>query len=83
MTTRVQLHDGPIQDLLKSWQVQKELESVASRIAAAANSDTPGHRYSSTLGHRRALAMVWTDTDEARQANIDRNTLERAIDAGR
>lgn len=80
MSNDVKLVSKGMRDLLRSDEVRSDLAERARRIAAAAG---PGMAYSSTIGRRRALAMVWTDTPEAMVAEAHGRDLTRAIDAGR
>lgn len=76
----VKLDSQGMRELLRSEDVRADLGRRARAIAAAAG---PGHQASSTIGRRRALAMVWTDTPEAMVAEARTRKLTRAIDAGR
>lgn len=80
MASDIRLDSAAMRDLLRSDEVRDDLERRARRIAAAAG---PGMAASSTRGHHRALAMVWTDTPEAMRAEATDRRLTRAIDVGR
>lgn len=76
----VKLNRSAVRDLLRSSEVQAELERRARQIELAAG---PGHRVESTVGKTRARAAVITDTYEAKHSEATSRTLTRAIDAGR
>ena len=76
----IELDSAGMAELLRSDDVRRDLDERARRIAAAAG---PGMRSSSTRGHSRAIAMVWTDTPAAMRAEATSRKLTRAIDAGR
>lgn len=77
---QIKLDSGGIREMLRSSAVQADLAGRARRIAEQAG---PGMAVSSISGRRRALAMVWTDTPEAMEAEATQRALTRAIDAGR
>lgn len=72
-------HDG-IAELLKSAEVQADLEERGKRIAAAAGDGVEVERF---VGQARARVIVRTATTEARLAEASDRALTRAIDAGR
>lgn len=76
----IELNSAGMAELLRDDGVRQDLERRARRIAAAAG---PGMAVQSSRGRRRALAMVWTDTPEAKRAEAKDRKLTRAIDAGR
>ncbi len=76
----VKLDSRGMRALLRSEEVRADLGRRALAIAAAAG---PGHAASSIIGRRRALALVWTDTMEARRAEATDRKLTRSIDSGR
>jgi hypothetical protein len=82
MTTKIkiELNHAGVEELLKSGAVRAVLHASAARIAGQAG---PGFEASSTIGRRRALAMVWAETAEARRAEAETRRLTRSIDAGR
>lgn len=79
---KVTLIPGAATELLKSRDVLSDLESRASRIAAAAGGE-PDYEVTSQIGANRARASVITATPEAMYDEATRRTLTRAIDAGR
>jgi hypothetical protein len=77
---RIVLNRKGVREILRSPEVEADLERRARHIAAAAG---PGHEVDVTVGGNRARASVRTDTFEAmRDEATDRN-LTRALDAGR
>lgn len=76
---RLVFHDRAIQGLLKSPEVQADLDRRARNIAAAAGE---GYEVLRSPG-RRARAVVITGTWAAKRAEAKRGNLRRAIDAGR
>lgn len=80
MADDIKLNRAGMKELLRSEEVRRDLERRARNIAVSAG-DGMGH--SSTIGRKRALAMVWTDTPEAMVAEARTRKLTRAIDAGR
>lgn len=79
-TDRLELISAGMRDLLRSEEVCADLGRRAAAIAASAG---PGMASESEVGRRRALAMVWTDTEEAMVAEATDRKLTSAIDAGR
>lgn len=77
---RIELNGAGIRALLKSAEVQGDLERRARAIAAAAG---PGHDVDSRVGATRARASVRTGSAEARRREAQERALTRAIDAGR
>jgi hypothetical protein len=77
---RIEINSASIQALLKSPEVQADLEDRARRIAAAAGD---GMEASSRIGKTRARASVVTATRTARTAEAVDRALTSAIDAGR
>jgi hypothetical protein len=77
---RIEINSAGIQALLKSAEVQADLEARANRIAAAAGE---GMEASSRIGKTRARASVITTTRKARLAEAEDRALTKALDAGR
>lgn len=77
---RVVLNRAGIGDILKSQEVQADLQRRAARIAAAAG---PGMEATSRIGRNRARASVVTATPDARRSEATTRALTRALDAGR
>jgi hypothetical protein len=79
-TVRIKLNSGGVRELLRSSEVENDLKGRAQRIAAAAGE---GMVATSTVGRRRALAMVRTASTKAMVAEATERRLTMAIDAGR
>lgn len=79
-TVRVELNKRGVAELLKSSEVQADLERRAQAIADAAG---PGMEVETRVGATRARASVVTATAEAMRAEAEDRALTRAIDAGR
>jgi hypothetical protein len=77
---RIVLNRKGVQELLTHPNVVADLEDRAKKIAAAAGA---GMESEAQAGRKRALALVWTGTREAREAEATSRALTRAIDAGR
>lgn len=77
---RVVINRAAVGALLKSPEVQRDLEDRAERIADAAG---PGFEVRTDVGPHRARAAVLTATPEAVEANARDHTLIRSLDAGR
>ena len=77
---RIEVNSAAIQALLKSAEVQADLESRARRIAAVAGD---GMEAGSRIGKTRARASVVTATRKARLAEATDRALTKALDAGR
>ena len=73
-------NSAALEALLKGPEVQKELQRLTDRAAAAAG---PGFRSEVGVGRTRALGMVWPDTADARRAEAREHRLMRAQDAMR
>ena len=80
MAVKIVLNRKGIGALLKSPEVQADLNARADRIARAAGE---GHTVESTVGPQRARAAVITTTFDAMRAEAENRNLTRAIDAGR
>lgn len=77
---KIKLNSRGISELLRHPNVVADLDDRAKRIARAAG---PGMESESQVGRKRALALVWTATREARLAEAQSRALTSAIDAGR
>lgn len=77
---RIEMNPSGFQAILKSAEVQADLERRAEAIADAAGE---GMEYDVRVGKTRARASVRTATPEAMRAEARDKTLTRAIDAGR
>lgn len=77
---RVEVSSAGIQAVLKSAEVQADLEARANRIAAAAGD---GFEAGSRIGKTRARASVITASRKARLAEAEDRALTKALDAGR
>jgi len=77
---RIDIRRGAIPEILKSLEVQADLNRRANAIASTAG---PGHRVDSQVGSTRARAAVITDTIAAMVAESRNRSLTSAIDAGR
>lgn len=77
---RIVLNHAGVRELLRSPEVQRDLERRAQNIAAAAGE---GMEVSTERGATRARATVITATFEARYREATDRALTRAIDAGR
>lgn len=78
--TRLVVHHDAIAELLKSAEVQADLERRGRQIAAAAGE---GMEVETRVGRTRARTSVFTATEDAIIAEATRRDLTRAIDAGR
>jgi hypothetical protein len=77
---KIELNSDAIDELLKSDEVQDELERRARLIAEHAG---PGMEVEVTVGATRARASVRTGTVEAKLAEARDRALTTALDAGR
>lgn len=77
---RIELNSDAVDDLLKSHEVQEELERRARRIADHAGA---GMEVEVSIGATRARATVRTGTYEAMAAEARDRALTSALDAGR
>ena len=73
----IKLNHQELDALLKSPEVQKELEKRVSRAARAAG---PGFESKVSVGRTRALAMVWAESRVAARRNAKHHTLMRVQD---
>lgn len=83
VTVRIVLNRAGVRELLRSPEVQADLQARAERIRDAAGGEAAGFESSSVVGQNRARASVITATAEAMVAEAAHRTLTRAIDAGR
>lgn len=77
---RVEINRKAVRDLLRSPEVQSDLERRAQRIASAAG---PGHRVATGVGRNRARTAVIAASYEARRREARDRNLTRSLDAGR
>lgn len=77
---RVVVNKQAVKALLRSHEVQADLERRAQAIAAAAG---PGFSVRTHVGASRVRVTVGTDDLDAILAETYHQTLTRAIDAGR
>lgn len=77
---RIDLNGPAIDELLKSQEVQDDLERRGRAIAEQAGQ---GMEVEVTVGATRARASIRTGTTEARIAEATDRTLTSALDAGR
>lgn len=77
---RIELNRRGVKELLRSAEIQTDLDRRAEQIAAAAG---PGHEVQARPSRTRARSVVRTATTEARLAEATDRSLTRAIDAGR
>lgn len=80
MPVRIVVNRKGIRELLRSTEVQRDLQRRAESIAAAAG---PGHAVETEVGPNRARAAVVTDSIDAMVAEATSRNLTRALDAGR
>jgi hypothetical protein len=76
----VKINRAAVRELLKSKEVEADLERRARKIAAAAG---PGMEVAVDQAANRARVVVYTDGIDAILAETYHQSLTRAIDAGR
>ena len=67
---------GQIEKILKSQEMVNHLATIAADIRARCG---PGFESEAQRGRKKALAMVWADTWEARRDNARHQILLRAV----
>ena len=67
---------GQVEKILKSQELVNHLGTIAADIRDRCG---PGFESEAQLGRRKALAMVWPDTWEAKRANARSQILLRAV----
>ena len=80
MAVRIRINPRGVRKILRSREVQNDLDKRAKAIARQAGD---GFMASSMKGRNRARASVITDSYDARKAEADDRALTRSIDAGR
>ena len=87
---RVEINSHGASEILKSREVAEKLESMAKKIADAANNRAPEHGYTKQEPFAmesgtsdRAYAVVYTRTDLGKRMQAKHSTLTQAMDAGR
>lgn len=73
---RIELNTAGVRELLQSSEIMAVLEKEASARAAGLG---PGYSVNTYVGRNRANAEIAAETEEARQDNLENNTLLRAI----
>ena len=73
---KIQLNSAGIRELLQSSEIMSVLEQEASSRAASLG---PGYSVNTYVGRNRCNAEILAETEEAKQDNLDNNTLLRAI----
>lgn len=76
----IKLNRSGMRQLLRSPEIQADMERRARQIAGAAGE---GMAVESEVGPNRARAEVRTDTFEARRAEATDRRLSNSVDAGR
>lgn len=79
---RVKMNSKGARAILRSAEVQADLERRGRAIAAAAGGE-PDFVVESQVGANRVRTSVRTATQEGRAAEAERRALTRALDAGR
>ncbi|AVR56754.1 hypothetical protein PBI_ELVA_11 [Microbacterium phage Elva] len=80
----IKMNPKGIVELLKSAEVQRDLEDRGTRIHAALPTDKGEEwRLSSFMGHDRAQVVVGTGNAASRRKQAEDNDLIRALDRGR
>ena len=73
---RIELNRAGVRDLLRSEEVKAALGAEARMRAAGLG---PGYSVNTYTGRNRANASIVAETEEARNDNLENNTLVRAI----
>lgn len=73
---KFKLNSSGVKDLLKSDEMQAILVERATRIKYRCGE---GYEQDIFVGKKRANAMVWADSVEARKDNMENNTLLKAV----
>ena len=80
----IKMNPKGIVELLKSAEVQRDLEDRGTRIHVALPTDKGEEwRLSSFMGHDRAQVVVGTGNMASRRKQAEDNDLIRALDRGR
>ena len=73
---KIELNKAGVRELLQSSEIMAVLEKEASSRVAGLG---PGYSVNTYVGRNRANAEIVAETEEARQDNMQNNTLLRAI----
>ena len=73
---KIELNKAGVRELLQSSEIMAVLEKEASSRAAGLS---PGYSVNTYVGKNRCNAEILAETEEAKQDNLDNNTLLRAI----
>ena len=73
---KIELNKAGVRELLQSSEIMAVLEKEASSRAAGLG---PGYSVNTYVGRNRANAEIVAETEEARQDNLQNNTLLMAI----
>lgn len=75
-TFRFELNRQGVGELLKSKDMERVLDGYAQGVSARAGE---GYRSGAYQGSDRVKVNVWPETPEARQDNLENNTLLKAV----
>lgn len=70
------LNTDGVKALLQSEEMQSIIEGYASSKASQAGE---GYSYDVKVGQSRTYANIYAESDEAKQDNLQNNTLEKVI----
>ena len=73
---RFELNRQGVGELLKSKDMERVLDDYAQGVSARAGE---GYRSGAYQGSDRVKVNVWPETPEARQDNLENNTLLKAV----
>lgn len=73
---KIELNKAGVRELLQSSEIMAVLEKEANSRAAGLG---PGYSVNTYVGRNRANAEIAAETEEARQDDLENNTLLRAI----
>ena len=83
MANRLQFSNSGFRKIMRSANVQRDIEKRAERIAAACNAQSSWGGYEWAPASSGSGAQVWSISDHARADNARSNRMLKNLDAGR
>lgn len=73
---RIELNESAVRDLMRSPEIQRELEAAAETVMSRL---PDGYSKDIYTGKTRSNVAIWPSTEEARKDNLKNDTLLKAV----